>query len=266
MVKQNLKLFIKIARYFYCISIAGIGFQQFMYADFRAVILPLWPAWLHVAVLAYITGVALIAASIFILLEKKDRTVSLLLGGFLFVLFIAFQCTYILFVQPNSPRHLGLWTDALKELALAGGAFIMAQLSVNTANNHTTNLLEKLMYFGRIFFGIMLIAFGLDHFYYTDFVATLVPSWIPANIFWTYFAGVALIGSGAAIILKILIKPVSLLLSAMLLLWFILLHMPRAISDPYTGNGNEITSVFEALAFSGIALGIACIYTRSSGR
>lgn len=39
----------------------------------------------------------------------------------------------------------------------------------------------------------------------------------------------------------------------MLLLWFVILHIPRAIADPAIEKGNEITSVFQALAFSGIA-------------
>ncbi len=43
----------------------------------------------------------------------------------------------------------------------------------------------------------------------------------------------------------------------MIFLWLIVLHIPWAIADPYTDRGNEITSVFQALAFSGIALGIA---------
>jgi uncharacterized membrane protein len=102
-----------------------------------------------------------------------------------------------------------------------------------------------------------MIAFGIDHFLYTDFVATLVPSWMPGHIFWTYFAGIALIGTGVGIILKFTRKWVALLASAMIFLWFILLHIPRAIADPNGNKGNEITSVFEALAFSGIALGIA---------
>jgi len=43
----------------------------------------------------------------------------------------------------------------------------------------------------------------------------------------------------------------------MIFLWFILLHIPRAIADPYIEKGNEITSVFESLGFSGIAFLIA---------
>jgi uncharacterized membrane protein YphA (DoxX/SURF4 family) len=106
----------------------------------------------------------------------------------------------------------------------------------------------------------MLIAFGIDHFLYTEFVAPLVPGWIPGHVFWTYFGAVALIGSGVCIMFKIKVRLVSILSGIMLFLWFVILHIPRAIADPNIEKGNEITSVFQALAFSGIAFVIACIY------
>jgi hypothetical protein len=43
----------------------------------------------------------------------------------------------------------------------------------------------------------------------------------------------------------------------MILLWFIILHIPRALANPLTNNGNEVTSAFSALAFCGIAFVIA---------
>ena len=86
------------------------------------------------------------------------------------------------------------------------------------------------------------------------------PSWIPDHIFWTYFTAVSLIGSGVAIILKIRLKAIGILLGTMIFLWFVFLHIPRAIANPFRDKGNEVTSVFEALAFSGIAFIIACEY------
>ncbi len=47
------------------------------------------------------------------------------------------------------------------------------------------------------------------------------------------------------------------LLGIMLFIWFVILHIPRAIADPNIDKGNEVTSVFEALAFSGVAFLIA---------
>lgn len=125
------------------------------------------------------------------------------------------------------------------------------------------NLLEKLISVGRIFFSITMIVFGIDHFLYAEGVATLVPDWIPAHLFWTYFAAVALIGSGIAIILKIKLRLIGILLGIMIFSWFLILHIPRAVTMPELQNGNEVTSVFQALAFSGIAFVLAFGYWRA---
>ena len=259
-----------ISRGFYGIGMAGIGIQQFINSDFRPVIWPPgWPSWVHATpVLPYIVGALLIAAAVFIILNRSVRKISLLLGGFLLVIAIAIQVPYVLWVQPNLAYHLGLWTDPLKELALSGGAFTIAGLyKIERTAHRKSNLftaLEKFIPLGSIFFSVTLVTFGIDHFLYTDFVAGLVPSWFADHLFWTYFAGVALISSGVAIILEISIKRVSVLLCIMLFLWLVLLHIPRALHDPHSGQGNEITSVFEALAFSGIALGIFIRYERQA--
>ncbi|MEO6722644.1 MAG: hypothetical protein ABIN67_19900 [Ferruginibacter sp.] len=259
-----MKNLINTACAFYGIGVAGIGFQQFIYSDFRPVLLPPWPLWMHASMLAYVTGGALVIAGICILLLKNIKEVSLLLGLLFLMMFLIFHVPYLLFINENSPRQLGLWTNPLKELALSGGAFVIAGFFreediPSTSKSTFLSLLEKLIPAGRIFFALTMIAFGIDHFLYAEFVATLVPSWIPGHTFWTYFAAVALIGSGVAIILKIKLELVGRLLALMLFLWFIMLHIPRAIVAPPSDNGNEITSVFQALAFSGIALAIACM-------
>ena len=246
-------------RWFYAIGMACMGIQQFIYADFRPVFLPEWPLWLHHALWAYISGAGLIVAGALILFSNKVRVTALVLGGFLLLFFIAFQVPYQLFVNQYF-LHLGVWGNALKELALAGGAFVIAGTLNEASSGSKTfviRLLEKCIPAGRIFFSITMIVFGYDHFLYTAFAAKLVPAWIPGPVFWTYFAGVALIGSGIAIILKIMLKQAALLLGVMIFLWFIFLHIPRAIADPHIEKGNEVTSVFQALAFSGIAFVIA---------
>src|ERR1043165_1299881 len=169
---------IKTTRVFYGIGMAGIGIQHSIYSDFRPVIIPAWPQWMHNPVMAYITGAAISIAEILILAGKKTKAVSLLLASFLLLCFLFIQSPFILFVQPNSPAHLGLWTNPLKELALSGGAFVIAGLSGITSGKSLPGIVvEKLIPFGKIFFSITLIAFGIDHFLYSTFVATLVPAW-----------------------------------------------------------------------------------------
>lgn len=239
---------------FYGLCIICFGIQQFMYADMRPVIIPEWPAWLHSPTWAYLSGAVFIVSGILICINKYARTIELILGGIFLLFFIVFHTVYQLFIIQYS-FHLGLWTDALKELAFAGGAFLLA--GTHAKNEQAAAYDHSLFFYGRVLFSVMLISFGIDHFLYMQSVATLVPFWIPGPVFWTYFAGVTLIGSGVSILFNIFIRPVSMLLALMLFLWFIVLHIPRAIHDPSGLNGNEVTSVFEALAFCGIALVIA---------
>ncbi len=162
----------------------------------------------------------------------------------------------------DKASRLDVWFNAGEELAYCGGAFVMAgSFAENNWSRNKKNLflswLEKLIPFGRIFFAILMLLFGCSHFVFTDFVATMVPGWIGAPLFWTYFAGAALILSSIAIIFKIWIKVVALLLAIMLFLFFIFFHIPDAVANPYTMHGNEIVRAMVALLFCGIALVIA---------
>jgi uncharacterized membrane protein len=245
---------IRTSRGFFGIGIAGIGIQQFIYSEFRPMLLAYWPSSIPgPATWAYVTGAALVLAGAVITFSKNARTVSVILGVCFFLLFLCSHVYYQIFLSPYD-FHFGNWTNPLKELGFSGGALVLAASFTKGKSFEANNLLMTL---GRVFFSIMLIVFGIDHFLYTEFVATLVPKWIPGSLFWTYFAAVALIGSGICILLKIKIRLVGMLLGTMLLLWLVLLHIPRAIADPNAGKGNEITSVFQALAFSGISFLIA---------
>ena len=253
---------IKAGRSFYGVCMAALGIQQLFYASFRSVFLPPWPAGVPgLTAWSYLASATLIVAGVAIIVEKKARPVALVLGGLLLVFFGFCHVPYMIFVNPYS-SHLGVWTDPFKALALSGGAFAVAgsfpEAKANTGDESSLiRLLKIFIPFGAVFFSITMITFGIDHFLYAETVAKLVPAWIPGHIFWTYFAGVALIVAGVGIITRIKLKVVGMLLGTMIFLWFVFLHIPRAIADPFVGKGNEVTSAFEALGFSGIAFVLA---------
>ena len=174
----------------------------------------------------------------------------------LFVLTVIIQFTQNNF---SDLLNLGIWTNTFKEFAFCGSAFVVAaSLPKNEPHTeHQPSAVEKfgnkLIHLSKFPLAIMVFVFGIDHFVYTEFVASLVPAWIPGHVFWTYFAGAALIASSAGIILMIKVRLAATLLGAMMFTWVLILHIPRAIADPSGAMGNEWTSVFEALAFSGIA-------------
>jgi hypothetical protein len=145
---------------------------------------------------------------------------------------------------------LGAWAVALKAFAFAGCSLVIAATYPDGVSDRSPRRMARC---GTAPFAIMLIAFGIDHFIYLPFIATLVPAWIPAHIFCTRFAGIALIAAGIGMFVPMTARLAGTLLGAMLLAWVILLHIPRAIADPCGMVGNEWTSVFQALAFSGVA-------------
>jgi len=246
----------KLWRFFFAISLVAIAGQQLYCADFRPLIMTPWAAWMPGRLIwTWICSAGLIAVAIAIILEIKARSTAIVTGVVFLLFVLVFHIPY---QAANNLHFLGAWGDAFKELAYSGGCFIVAgSFPEEQTTSGFINHAAKLIPFGKYFFCTTMIVFGFEHFIYPAFVATLVPNWIPGHLFWAYFGGVALIVAGLAIVLNIQANLAAALLGAMIFLWFILLHIPRAIIDPYSGNGNEWTSVFEVLGFSGIAFLIA---------
>ncbi len=243
-----------LGKLFYGLGIAGIGVLQFMYPGFRPVILTIAPdVTQHLSVLVYATSAILVLAGLFIAFMDQVKMVALYFGIFLLLFVLAGHLPIRL---THNPGMLGAWTNALKLLGLAGGAFMIATIY---PGKKTSGPFEKIALYGEYGFALMLIIFGIDHFVYAAFVQTLVPAWIPGPLFWTYLTGIALAAAGLAIFLHFKPKTVGLSLGVMLLIWLVTLHIPRAIVAPATDDGNEWTSVFQCLAFSGMAF----LYMRS---
>ncbi len=246
-----------IGRIFYGITIAGIGILTIYYHDFPYMLIPPKHQWIPgLPILAYISGALLILAGVCIVFEKKVRLISVVLGTVLLLIFCFYFIPYELMISPNY-MHFGDWENAAKELALSGGAFVIAGCYPEKNENAFTRFLTKLIPLGTILFSITIISFSVDHFLYAKQAADYVPSWVPSHVFWIYFCGAALLASGLAIILKT--KPVlaATLLGTMILTWFLILHVPRIIVSPVAYMGSEITSALIALAYSGIAFVIA---------
>jgi uncharacterized membrane protein len=231
-----------IGRIFYGIAIAVLGFLTIYYHDFPYMLIPPHQG---LVIVAYISGIFLVLAGGCIVFGKKIMLVSLLSWG---VLLAVFCCYFIPYQLMASSRymHFGEWENAAKELALASGALVIAgQFS------------QKLMPLGVVLFSLTIISFGIDHFLFAHEASDYIPSWVPNHLFWMYFTGSALLGSGIAIMLNIRRGLAAVLLGGMIFIWFIILHVPRVIAAPADGIGGEVASAMLALAYCGIAFVIA---------
>jgi uncharacterized membrane protein len=102
---------------------------------------------------------------------------------------------------------------------------------------------------GQVFVAISLVIFGVQHFIYGGFVATLVPAFMPGRLFWAYFVGVAFFAAAIGILTRMLARPAATMLGVMFFLFVVLLHIPRIVGSSH--DGNEWTSGFVALAACG---------------
>jgi uncharacterized membrane protein YphA (DoxX/SURF4 family) len=248
----------KLGRVLFGIPFVGFGVQYFIYGRFAGG-LPPAPPWMPGApATAYVLGALLIAAgativaSALIAVDAKARLFATLLGILLFV------CVLAMFIAtPSAILHDGTARSrALEPLALGGAAWVLGgSLLVQAPDAKSWTGSGKIATIGRFIFGASMVVFGAQHFMYAQFVAMLVPSWLPLHIFWTYFFGVAFIAAGISIVTGIQARLAAILLGAMFLLWVVVLHAPRVAAGPH--NGDEWSSLFVAMAMCGSCLIIA---------
>jgi uncharacterized membrane protein YphA (DoxX/SURF4 family) len=244
-----------IGRIFFGISLAGTGIATIYFNAYPYYLLPplhfLTPGS---AILHYITGTILILVGACIVFEKKIWPVSFVFGC---VLLLVFCFLYIPYQFIDKHLQLAEWENAEKELSLATGAFIIAALFSEKIENPIYRFRAKLMNLGFVLYSIPIISFGILHFKFTKEVSTMVPTWIPFPIFWTYLAGIGLLGSGISIIFKIKTRLIATILGIIIFIWFITIHVPGVMTSSFDDLGSQIVSAFLALIYSGIAFIIA---------
>ncbi|HKI06573.1 MAG TPA: DoxX family membrane protein [Thermoanaerobaculia bacterium] len=239
-----------LGRLFFAISMVASGVQQLITGDFVRLVPPL-PAWIpwH-SFWAYLVGVVLIVAGAAIGLGRGVRWAAAVLGAMIILAFLLLHLPRAL----SDPLVGFMWTNPFKALAMLGGTIILAGI-LPEEDSGISRLFRRLMPLGSVLLGGFLLLGGVQHFVYADFVAQLVPSWIPGTRFWVYFTGVALIAGGMGLFIPKTARLAATMSGIMMLLWVVMLHIPRALAD--LSKAGETAGVFEALALSGVAFMLA---------
>jgi len=233
--------------FFFC-AIAFFGIQLFAYAT--QVVHPLLgPPWTPVGRLsAGITGFALLTACTLAATRRHTAWVGVLLAT---VFLLRATLTYTPMLAGNL-RSGGLWTVFFELVAMGAASLFLVSASDFRPRGGQPRTVRWATSAGLFLFALSLAVFGIQHFIYGSYVATLVPSWIPGRLFWAYFVGVAFEASALALFLRRNIRLATTLLGIMFFSWVLIVHAPRVAAA--LQNGNEWTSAFVALAMSGAAL------------
>ncbi|MFZ3266694.1 MAG: hypothetical protein WA172_22005 [Terriglobales bacterium] len=239
---------LRVGRFFLAIAMVGFGIEYFILGQFTSGLAPV-PPWTpggHLA--AYMTGALLVVGGACLAAGWQVRQAAAALS-FLFVL-----SALLLHTQRFSGIvHSGnIRTGAFEALALGAAALVLAG---SEPANGTQGPAIWAVFLGRILFGFSAVIFGIQHFMYAAFIASLITPWIPAKLFLAYFTGCVFIATGLAMLTNVKGSLGALWLGIMFLLWVLVLHGPLVLKALH--NQAQWASLFVALGMSGSGFIIA---------
>ena len=102
---------------------------------------------------------------------------------------------------------------------------------------------------GKWLFVLPFAAFGMLHFGPLEFSLPYIPSYLPFPAFWVYFTGLCLLAFTLSTILKKWDGLAAVLLGAMLLLFVLMIHIPKAVE----GDFLQVIATLRDTAMAGAA-------------
>src|SRR5580700_1161848 len=119
--------------------------------------------------------------------------------------------------------------------------------------------LEKIVALSYLCFAVPYGVFGALHLFGVEFVAPLVPEYMPWRLFWAYFVGVALVAASLSIATKIQVRWSGLLLGLTMFLFVAMMDIPGTIATPkdrfaWTLTLREMSFGSGAWVFAGSAM------------
>ncbi len=203
---------IGISRALFAISLASVAILSLSYGDFVPLGQPV-PAWIPGRE-TWIYGSAvlfLVCAGGLCFARTAPR--SLLVFGAYQILWTLI-CALPIFSMPAS---IGSWYGFCEALTPLLSASILYGRGVRAA---------------QVLFGLSCVFYGISHFIYADYTASMVPLWLPARLGFAYFTGVAHCAAGMGITIGVLPRLAATLEAVMMSLFGLLVWVPSFFMTP----------------------------------
>jgi uncharacterized membrane protein YphA (DoxX/SURF4 family) len=202
-------------------------------------------------VLVYASAGLLILAGLAINLRRTEAIGALALAGF-------FGLWVLTLILPHALAHPMVWVSwedvAERTAAALGGVLAYAQTSADQPLGAGETRGGAIARIARPVFGVCLVVFGISEFVYSKFTASMVPAWLPpSQLVWTYVTGAAQIAAGLAIVSGLRARLAAIALTAMYLVFQLIVHLPRVIaypSKPMSWSENGINIVLAGAAWA----------------
>ncbi len=147
-------------------------------------------------------------------------------------------------------------------MCFAGLIYLAAGVFIHRKEIGAARGWGRLIALGAIFIAVSLAVFAPEHFGGPMHVSEMVPSWMPAHVFWACFVGCALLAAAASLTLRKFVRLSSTLLGLMFFLFVCLMHIPNALADPKSRFAWAY--VLRDLSFAGGSWALAGVHSRAS--
>ena len=251
----------------FAVTVMASGAEQLICAGSKLAVRYVIPFVPQTSFLEYLIGIALLAAGLSIATNRRARLSAFLLGLFFLL------CVLLIWVPKEAPHALtgSVRTVLFETLAFCGAALTLAGLlpAEKWFSGRWESAVNGLIKSGPYLFAVSSVVFGIDHFLFLNFVASLVPAWIPWHLFWASLTGAGFIAAGVSIATKWMARWGATMLGIMFLLWFLVLHLPRSVSASLSHNPNtpnEWSSAFIAMGMCGGSWIVAWHSLQTSGQ
>lgn len=229
----------------YGMGAIGLGAVGIAFGDFALQWQPV-PSTLPMRiVLAYASGATLVFAGCLALSRRAAPWGVLLLA-------IIYTVWTMVLHGPQVVAHpldIVPWLAFCEIAALAAAGFALFATKIQWYGRAIP------MVSARAVFGVCAIVFGLSHFKFPAFTASMVPHWIPAPLFWAYVTGAGHTAAGLGIVTGRRARLAATMLTLMMGSFVVLVHLPRVLSN--LGSHAEWTMLAVAATLTGAAWGVS---------
>jgi uncharacterized membrane protein len=222
------------------VGLIGLGVLSLIYRDFTLQWEPVPAGLRDRAMLALASGAILTIAGL-LLVIGRTRTWGALLAGLFIGSWVLGLHVPKVFARPSD---LTVWLALAECLAMSTGALLLFRGAGDG--------------FGRtcvILFGIACVIFGLSHFAYAQFTASMIPTWLPRRLELAYLTGAIHMLTGLALLIGRWRRWAAGIEAAMMTSFVFLVHAPRVFAHPT--DRTELTLLFVAITLSSAAWSLA---------
>jgi uncharacterized membrane protein len=232
------------------IGLGALGVLSLGSGDFAYQWQPVPPDVPGRGMLASITGGLEVAAAVLLLLSGRLRAIGAWLAAVLLLGWVVLHVPSVL----QRPTSVADWLGVAETAAMASAALMFAAAWSGIA------AAEAVRRGAFVVFGASALVFGLSHFKYAEFTATMIPPWLPARVPLAYVTGAAHALAGLAILTGLRRTLAAWLEAAMMASFVVLVHLPRVVA--HVDIRMEWTMLFVAVTLSASAGMVAAISSR----